>query len=268
MKTTFKSLLKATFLPVAFLCAFLFCSLSVAQADDGFKVMSYNVRNGKGLDDKTDYARVAKVVSDEAPDVVAIQELDCKTKRSKGVDVLGELAKLTDMTPSYGPAIDYQGGKYGIGILSKEKPTRVDFYPLPGREEQRCLLVVEFEKYVFCCSHWSLTSEDRDATVSIVTQKMKEQKKPVFVCGDFNDEPNAACIKELQKDWTLLNSEEFTFPADKPKIHIDYICGADPTGKISSDAWKKAVKKTYVVPEKVASDHRPVVVILDSELLQ
>ena len=252
-------------LALALTGAFLF---STAQAADGFKIMSYNVRNGKGLDDKTDYARIGDVINKEAPEVVAIQELDCKTKRSNGADVLGEFAKLTDMTPSYGPAIEFQGGQYGIGILSKEKPIAVDYYPLPGSEEQRCLLVVEFEKYVFCCTHWSLTAKDRTTSAEIVTNKMKEQKKPVVICGDFNAGIKEDSIQKIKKDGATLNDDETnTFPADEPTVHIDYIFAADPTGKISADDWKNAVKETYVVEEKVASDHRPVVVVLDADLL-
>ncbi len=222
--------------------------------------MSYNTHNCIGLDGKTDYERVAKVILAENADVVALQELDCKTKRSKGVDVLEALAKSTKMYASFGPAIDYQGGKYGIGVLSKEKPINVAYYPLPGKEEKRCLLVVEFEKYVFCCSHWSLTKADRDATVKIVAEKMKEQKKLTFVSGDFNAEPKEKSIQELQKDWTILSADAFTFPADDPSVRIDYICGADPTGKRDAAQLSKGVADAFVASETVASDHRPIVV--------
>ncbi|MDO5307895.1 MAG: endonuclease/exonuclease/phosphatase family protein [Planctomycetia bacterium] len=232
------------------------------------RLMSYNVCNGKGLDGKTDYNRLADVILKENPDLIAIQELDQKTKRSKGVDVLETLGELTKMYPSYGPAIDYQGGKYGIGILSKEKPIKVEYFPLPGREEQRCLLVVEFEKCVFCCSHWSLTKEDRAATHAIVTSKMKEQSKPVFICGDFNATPQEDSIKNLQKDWTILSADDVTFPANKPTIRIDYICVADPTNKRDPQKWLDAVKDARVVNEPVVSDHRPIVVDLDPAIFE
>ncbi len=249
---------------------FLISSLTLLSSVNAqtLKIMSYNVRNAKGLDNKTDYQRVASVIAKEAPDVCAIQELDSKTKRSNGVDVLEELAKLTKTTPSYGPAIDYQGGKYGIGILTKEKPVNVEYIPLPGREEQRCLLIVELERFVFCCSHWSLTHEDRVATVSIVTDKMREQKKPVFICGDFNAQPTEDSIKKLEKDWTILSSDEFTFPADKPSVRIDYVCVADPTGAVKAEDWLDAVKSAKVVDEPVASDHRPITVELDAKIFK
>ncbi|MBQ9873346.1 MAG: endonuclease/exonuclease/phosphatase family protein [Thermoguttaceae bacterium] len=258
-----KTFLAALSVAVLALCAFS----SVRADDDDYKIMSYNVRNCKGMDNQTDYARVADVINRERPDVVALQELDSKTNRSKGVDVLEELAKLTNMTPSFGPAIDYQGGKYGVGILTKEKPISVKYYSLPGSEEQRCLLMVELRKYVFCCSHWSLTQKDRDETVKIIREKLREQKKPCVICGDFNAEPNEDSIKELKKDWTLLNREaDFTFPSDKPSVHIDYICAADPTGRISPREWKDDLERDYVVAEPVASDHRPVVVVVDEDV--
>lgn len=266
MKTTLQTSLCPFFNLFLVLVVLFLVASSSAYGNDGYRIMSYNIRNAKGLDNKTDYTRISGVILSESPEVVALQELDQKTRRSKGIDVLAEIAKLTQMYPSYGPAIDYDGGKYGIGILTKEKPLKVEYFPLPGREEQRCLLVVELKEYVFCCSHWSLTGKDRKTTVKIVTDKMKEQSKPVILCGDFNSEPDERPIKELKKDWALLNSEAATFPADAPKIHIDYICGSDPTGKRSFQDWSDAVVKTYVVDEKVASDHRPVVVELDPKI--
>ena len=48
------------------------------------QLMTYNVKNGAGMDGVTDYARTASVIIQEKPDVVAIQELDSVTGRSKG----------------------------------------------------------------------------------------------------------------------------------------------------------------------------------------
>ena len=269
-KSRFTLLFRSLTIAIAALAIVGGVSLSSVSAQDAseLRIMSYNVRNAKGMDNKTDYARVADVIKKENPDVVAIQELDKETKRSKGVDVLGELAKLTDMTPSFGPAIEYQGGQYGIGVLSKETPVKVEYIPLPGAEEERCLLVVEFEKYVFCCSHWSLTEKDRNTTVALVTNKMKEQQKPTFVSGDFNAQPNDEAIRNLKKDWTILSADKFTFPAPEPTIRIDYICAADPQGKITSDEWLNATKNARVVDEPVASDHRPIALEIDMNVFK
>lgn len=105
----------------------LFSALFVlsAQAEDVLRLMTYNVRNANGMDGICNYQRVANVINNARPDIVAIQELDSMTARSNRTDVLKELAERTQLHPCFTPAIDYDGGKYGIGILSKETPLRV-----------------------------------------------------------------------------------------------------------------------------------------------
>ena len=100
----------------------LFSALFVlsAQAEDVLRLMTYNVRNANGMDGICNYQRVANVINNTRPDIVAIQELDSMTARSNRTDVLKELAERTQLHPCFAPAIDYDGGKYGIGILSKE----------------------------------------------------------------------------------------------------------------------------------------------------
>ena len=215
--------------------------------------MTYNVRNGSGMDGVKDFARTAAVINREKPDVVAVQELDSVTGRSKGAYVLDELAKLTGMHATYAPAIDYDGGKYGIGILSKKQPLRVYRYALPGREEARALLVVEFKKYVYACMHLSLTEEDRIASLPIIREATSGFDKPVFIAGDWNDTPDSPFIQELQKDFCILSTtDKPTCPADEPKACIDYIA-------VKKDCKPKNFAFfSYVTPASVESDHRPV----------
>ena len=103
------------------------------------KILSYNIRNARGTDDVTDYDRVAGVINRVAPNCVAVQELDSATMRSNGEIVLDEIARRTKMYAVFNASIEYDGGKYGIGILTKEKPIKKEAIPLPGREEERSM---------------------------------------------------------------------------------------------------------------------------------
>lgn len=152
------------------------------RENNTLRIMSYNIRNGRGMDDMIDFRRTAEVINKVCPDVVAVQELDSVTGRSGGKDVLREIAGLTLMHHIYAPAIDYDGGKYGIGMLSKEKPLGYRYLSLPGREEARALLVVEFEKYIYCCTHLSLTEEDRMLSLPVIRQVAASANKPFFYC--------------------------------------------------------------------------------------
>ena len=245
---------------IAFLTLLMICTAS-AFAQEYIKIMTYNVRNSKGMDNIMDCRRAAAVIRTQAPDVVAVQELDSMTRRSGGKYILGEIADYTGMNAEYFPAIEFDGGKYGIGILSKEKPLAVKGYPLPGREEERALLVAEFEEYVFACTHLSLTEADRMASLETIGKIAKGCSKPFYLAGDLNDTPGSQFIKALQDNFRILNKlESKTFPAPDPDRTLDYIA-----------IWKSTVPKLDIVSKEVidepmASDHRPVVVKLRTAL--
>ena len=238
----------------------LLCMLALAisaYSQDYLRLMSYNIRNTKGMDGIHNIQRIANVIINEAPDVVAIQELDSMTTRSGQKYVLGELADRTQMHAIYAPAIDFQGGKYGIGILSRQKPMGIKIYPLPGREESRMLMVAEFKDYYFACTHLSLTEEDRLASLDIIKKSVPNSHKPYFLAGDLNDKPDSKFIQTMQQDFQVLtNIKKPTFPAPEPTETIDYIA-----------AWKHrsndfANLSTQVLDEPMASDHRPLSVKL------
>lgn len=225
-----------------------------AQEENTLRVMSYNVRNCKGMDEVVNYERISNVICNLAPDIVALQELDSVTSRSKGVDVLDKLARETLMYPTYGAAINYQGGKYGIGILSKEKPLKVEKISLPGREESRVLLIVEFEKYVLCNTHFSLTPEDQLSSVTIIEEAVKGINKPLILAGDMNSTPDSPTQSAMSKKFTILsNKKQLTFPSDKPKECIDYIYGYGKNTTYS-------VTDGFVIEKQLASDHLPIFV--------
>jgi endonuclease/exonuclease/phosphatase family metal-dependent hydrolase len=216
------------------------------------RLMSYNIRNAKGMDNKTDYDRTALVLKQANADIIALQELDSVTKRNGGENVIKVLADKTVLFDVFGAAINYQGGKYGVGILSKQKPLHYYTIPLPGKEEERVLLVAEFKKYVIFCTHLSLTGADRLTSVTIINEQAAKFKKPIYLLGDLNAEPTSDAIKNLKIKWTMLSSEAPTFPAPVPTKCIDYI--------FTYNNNKIKVISNKVLDEPLTSDHRPVLV--------
>ena len=49
------------------------------------RVLTYNIHHGEGTDGVFDLERLAKVINDLAPDIVALQEVDKGTDRASGV---------------------------------------------------------------------------------------------------------------------------------------------------------------------------------------
>ena len=224
------------------------------KTDKDLKILSYNIGNARGMDDVTDFDRIASIINRINPDCVAIQELDSATQRSNGLVVLDEIAKRTNRIASYNASIDYQGGKYGIGILTKEKPIKTKSVALPGSEEKRSLLIVEMDGYVLCCTHWSLRQPDRMASVAIIDKAVAEfSSKPVFLAGDLNAEFDSSEIKLLSENWQAVNDISApTIPSNKPNKCIDYIFAR------KNPLFQIDVTKTKVEQEPLASDHLPV----------
>ena len=156
------------------LCALLWIFLC-AYPQDIQRLMTYNVRNAIGLDGKRDLQRIANVILSVSPDVVAIQEVDSMSPRNYCY-LMEELAVRTRMYASFAPAIHLGIGKYGVGVLSRERPLRTRRVSLPGREEKRVMLLVEFEDYIFCSAHLSLTEEDRMRSLDIIRERPKNKR--------------------------------------------------------------------------------------------
>jgi len=82
-------------------------------------VLSFNILHGATTKGDFDLDLIAKVIIDADPDLVALQEVDFKTNRAKKYDLVTELGWRTKMVPIFAKAMNYDGGEYGEGILSK-----------------------------------------------------------------------------------------------------------------------------------------------------
>lgn len=238
---------------LALLLGITLAAIGQNQQETSVQIMTYNVRHCAGMDMVLDYNRTAVVISGQNPDIVALQELDSMTGRSEQRYQLDELAIRTGYHPVFGRAIDYDGGKYGVGILTRELPLSTKRIPLPG-EEPRVLLVVELKDYVLACTHLDLEEEQRLVSVPLIVKEAQRWQKPFILAGDLNDAPDSELLQEMTKYFTILSGDQPTFPADKPTECIDYIA--------SFKARPAVTIECSVIDEPEASDHRPLVVRL------
>jgi endonuclease/exonuclease/phosphatase family metal-dependent hydrolase len=200
------------------------------------------------------------------PDLVALQEMDQKTKRTQKVDQVAELARLTKMKSIFGANIDFQGGHYGNAILSRFPITRHKNHHLPNVDggEQRGVLesvikVTKEESVIFMATHFDhrRPDQERRASAIFINKMMGEQKNiPAILAGDLNDVPNSATLKEIGKLWVRTNPEITpTVPVTKPLRQIDYILVRP------KERWK--VVETKILDEAVASDHRAIFAVIE-----
>jgi endonuclease/exonuclease/phosphatase family metal-dependent hydrolase len=240
-----------------------------AEGAAALRVLTYNVHHGEGTDGKLDLERIAKVITAAKPDLVALQEIDRGTKRSGGVDQAKELAKLTGMHAEFGKAIDFQGGAYGLAVLSRSPIKNARVHPLPGKKGQEARIVLEtrveprdgFPSVTFLNTHFQHDdAATRAEQAAKVNELLAKAEGPVILAGDLNATPESEAMAALAKRWTPATPFDRglkTFPADAPKSQIDYVL-VSPTGPVKVSELREAT----VIEEKVASDHRPVLASL------
>ena len=220
------------------------------------RAMTYNVHCCKGPDDVVDYKRVADVITSVDVDVVALQELDSMTTRYPGQYQLQNIADHAGMYATFGAAIERKGGKYGVGVLTKEKPLSYYCVPLPCSSEPRVMLVVELAKYYFCSTHFSLLADYRSQAVEIIAAEAKKLNKPMIVAGDLNAQRPEASMVNLAESFYIF--EKFgspnTFPSSGPVKEIDYISLYKGRGAVAE------VCGSWVLFTPIISDHMPTVV--------
>ena len=243
---------------------------SAAQGSADMKLMSYNVMHCEGSDKQVNIPRTAEVIRRESPRFVGLQELDCKAaKRSGGVDQPAELGRLTGMHATFAQALPFQGGGYGVAVLSREKPISVFRAPLPGKEP-RVLLLCEFEDCWFGTTHLSLQETNRLASVEIIRKAVAERasSKPVYITGDWNARPDSKPLVAMRSFMTVLSDTKGrTYHGFKWSVGPDGKTGTAPAGELCIDyiavdsfsAKRLVVRDSHVVPDVTTSDHSPVV---------
>lgn len=231
------------------------------------RVLTYNIHHGEGTDQKLDLPRIAKIITDSKADLVALQEVDNKTRRTNNVDQTAEFAKLTGLQGVFGKAMNYGGGEYGEAILSRFPIVEHKTHALPftqGREPRAALEITvhppNLPAITFVGTHLDHFKDDTDrlAQTKELNRLLVTKDAPVtLLAGDLNARPDSAPMQTILQYWndTAANHPQPTIPSDEPRAKIDWVL------TLKSQGWR--VISTQVLEEKVASDHRPVLVELE-----
>lgn len=245
--------------------ALLVLTLAAPAAEDvspSLRVLNWNIRRCQGLDGKSDIERTAKVILEQKPDIVMLQEVDNRCRRSGSVPQAEALGRLTGMHHAFGKAMDHDGGGYGLALLSRTPLEDVKILPLPGEGEPRIVFMATtttpLGKATVATLHLDHQQDARRlAQAQVAAEALLKSPHPVILAGDFNDRPGSPPLDVFSRaPWSLIAKSEpsGTFPADKPRAEIDFIV-------IRGFREKAPVR---VIGEKEASDHRPLFVELAS----
>ncbi|MDX2415605.1 MAG: endonuclease/exonuclease/phosphatase family protein [Bacteroidales bacterium] len=263
------------------LCLFLVCFLAysgldaqdIAENDSSgyLKVLTFNIFHGEiyspeeGQTAANNLGIVSDIINSLKPDLVALQEVDCRTFRSSGVDLLTELALSTKMYSLYGRAMKFDGGEYGLGILSRYSFSSTNVRPLfsPSGSEPRIALESKVvldtgDTIRFVCTHLdhSRDSSIRNNQAKDLIKYFENDNFTTILAGDLNARPGNKPIEILTKKWIDSGQEKTpeagSFEAER---RIDYILFSP------QPLWRLIENK--IIYGRGASDHNPVLSVFE-----
>ena len=225
----------------------LACAASAQGHNDTIRIMTFNIHAGHDAS----LQQLGQFIKRYQPDYVALQEVDHNTRRSNcphqnDRDFITELAYYSGMQGLFGPTIQFSGGYYGIGLLTRHQFVDVHNIKLPhpiGRMEQRGMLQGTF----------ILADGDTIAQAQFILDHFSGSMRPVILAGDFNASPDDPVIERLMNQWLDCTTGDFTFSVNSPSEKIDYIL-AQP-----KQSWHTI--ESQVIPVEL-SDHYPVIATL------
>ncbi len=264
----FSALKKSTKLFCLILAINVLSFSASAQTPDSsrvVRVLSYNILHGATMKGDFDLDLIADVIKSVKPDLVALQEVDFKTNRARKMDLATELGVRTGLAPLFGKAMYFDGGAYGEGVLSRYSFLSTQNHVLfhePDKEPRAALetnvVLGSGDTIRFVGTHLDHTKDEinRINQAKQLVQLFSQDERPTILAGDLNARPDSDPMKILfQAFFRSFAADTPTFPATDPRIKIDYV--------LFHPAHRWKVLETKVLDEKVASDHCPVLVVLE-----
>ncbi len=234
---------------------------------DHLRLMTYNVHSCVGLDGKVSIERIARVIAQNKPDIVALQELDHGRKRTQNYNQAAEIAKLLNMEYHFHPLVKVKTEKYGDAILSRLPIREVKKHTLPKPGNMKWLetrgaieitISVNKTQIRIVNTHLGLTAREKQMQIDYILEKILAENNRVentVLCGDFNFSPKSSYYKKVTECLDCKNSGEMSFrtwPSRYPLARIDHVFFKGDIEIITAETPRNDLAE-------MASDHLPIV---------
>ncbi|MDB6138138.1 MAG: endonuclease [Verrucomicrobiaceae bacterium] len=239
------------------------------------RLMTYNVHSCLGTDGLLDPLRVAAVIAEYKPDIVALQELDVGRARSLRAHQVRLIAQHLKMEFHFLAAMQMQEEQYGDAILCRWPTTLRKASHLPTVRawlafETRGALWVSIDTpggpLQVINTHLGLSGKERLAQIKALLGPEwlghDACRAPAVLCGDFNAFMRSTVVRSViaagyRHATASLSGHRVraTFPSKRPLLALDHVF-------VSPDAGVTQATVPRTALTRVASDHLPLIVDL------
>ncbi|MBN2426794.1 MAG: endonuclease/exonuclease/phosphatase family protein [Deltaproteobacteria bacterium] len=222
-----------------------------------FRVLSYNIHRGIGFSRRKNIARIAAIIRDINPDIVALQEVENIPTGSPDSEQLAFLAAQTGLKAIPGPTLLSRKGDYGNAVLSRVPVQEVRRHDISySGKEPRGLIDIELAPdwghLRILATHLGLKADERRYQANLLESILSGSKtKPVILMGDMNEwMPTGRSTRFLQN---FFGRSPFlrTFPALLPIFALDRIF-------VSPNNIMLNLQTVTSFQARIASDHLPI----------
>ncbi|WP_169974359.1 endonuclease/exonuclease/phosphatase family protein [Tautonia rosea] len=231
------------------------------------RILTYNINHGEGIDSRIDLNRITSVIQHAQPDLVALQEVDRGMARTGRLDQARLLASRLGMEYVFGENFEFLGGSFGNAVLSRVPITehRNHLLPSPAGGEPRGALSATLSladdgsTFRIISTQFDHRQDDRNRLAAadwLAGLADNPDAPPAILAGDLNAIPTSPTVRRLSTRWTPASPEVMpTVPANAPRAAFDHVFVAP------ADRW--SIVEVRVLPDSEASDHRPILIVLD-----
>lgn len=220
------------------------------------RIVTFNAHHGLTPGGTVDTDALARYCADLHADVLALQEIDVRARRSGGADQAAAVAEATGMRSYFGPARRMgRRGRYGNALLVRGVIDQAETVPLPaaGHNERRSFIladvIVHDRIITVAATHLSVHPEEAASQLESVLVALRRCHVPRVVVGDLNLRPDQVAPAIEHRSYALASATVPTFPAAEPYLRIDHLL-SEGLDVISVD----------VLEAGPVSDHRALVV--------
>jgi endonuclease/exonuclease/phosphatase family metal-dependent hydrolase len=226
------------------------------------RIVTYNIHRCRGLDGRTNPARVAEVIRSIEPDVIALQEVIGAGPNSAGH--AEELGALLGMGWVMAPTRHLRGALFGNVVLSRHPIIHHAQYDLSWKTcESRCCQRVDIafgdDTLHLYNVHLGTAFLERRYQAGRLTAIVHDRRigQPKVVLGDFNEWMRGLATTMLSERLQSIDLRSHlrrrrTYPGVFPVLHLDHIYY---DGRV--EVVKLDLPRTRLA--LMASDHLPLV---------
>lgn len=223
------------------------------MADTSIRIVSYNIRKARGLDQVRRPERILQAINALGADVVVLQEADKRLGRRPPALPRKMIEAETDFTPVEVSGNGISLGWHGNAVLMRDpsRVRRIDRLDLPGLEPRGAVLLdLDIGAGLgLIAAHLGLRRRDRQMQLAALAAATASYGHAV-IAGDFNEWSDRQGMEPLAHRFTT-HAPGRSFHASRPIASLDRFALSE--GLTLGDA---GVEEGPVA--KRASDHLPI----------